>query len=362
MTIAFFNSITTWGGGEKWHYEASVLFAQLSHTVYFFGHPKGEIALKLSAQNEVHFYPVRLSNKSFLNPVKLLKLKKDFEHIRIDVLVINHPGDLKIAAHAAHLAKIPRIIYRRGSAIPIKDRFLNRYIFKNWVTDVLANSLATKQTITALNSRLFPIDKIKVIYNPIDFTQFLEKPYHSIIPKPHHGLQLGSIGRLAVEKNHRFLIDVSKRLNELNISHTLYIAGKGPLEEELKAYRTATNTSHSVVFVGFLENIKDLLMDLDVFILPSLWEGFGYVVAEAAACKKPSIAFRVSSMPELIQDGESGYLVPVNDIDTLVAKILILQDEKTRLQMGEKAWEHCQATFDKTKISLALEAYITKSV
>lgn len=362
MRIAFFNSIATWGGGEKWHYEASVFFANAGHDVYFFGSPKGVIASKLQDNKAINFIPIQLSNSSFLNPFKLFNLKKKFKRLHLDILIINHPGDLKIAAHAAYLAKIPHIVYRRGSAIPIKDRMFNRYIFKNWVTAILANSQATKNTITALNHNLFPIEEIKVIYNPIDITSFIEKPYNSIIDRSNNILKIGSLGRLSHEKNHKFLIDVSKRLTELAIAHNIYIGGTGEMEKELKEYSKLQGTEENVVFVGFLNNVKDLLMAIDLFILPSLWEGFGYVVAEASACKKPVIAFNVSSLPELIQEGKTGYLVPVNDVDVTVERIQRLKDPILREKMGENGFEYCNQTFEKSKITKQLENYFNDMV
>lgn len=357
MRIAFFNSIATWGGGEKWHYDASVSFANAGHDVYFFGAPQGIIANKLKDNKDVKFIPIQLSNTSFLNPIKLLKLKKTFKNLKLNVLVINHPGDLKIAAHAAHLAKIPHIMYRRGSAIPIKDRLLNRHIFKNWVTDILANSKATKNTITELNPDLFPIDKIKVIYNPIDITEFLERPFTSAIPISNDVLTIGSLGRLAPQKNQFFLIDLSKKLKEQQIPHKIYIGGIGSLQEELLAYSKENNTEDTVVFLGFLDNVKNLLMEIDIFVLPSLWEGFGYVLAEASLCKKPIIAFNCSSNPELVLDNETGYLIPENDIDAAVDKIKILQNPTLRSKLGEQGFNYCSQTFDKNKISEELQRY-----
>lgn len=359
MKIAFFNSIATWGGGEKWHFDASVYFASQGHQVYFFGAPNGSIAQKLTSYKAVKFIPTTLSNTSFLNPLKLNSLKQSFKSLDLDIVIINHPGDLKIAAHAAHLADVPHIIYRRGSAIAIKDRFLNRYIFKNWVTGILANSQATKQTINALNANLFDPDKIKVIYNPIDVKEFIARGFEPVLKETSSELILGSLGRLAPQKNQFYLIDLSKALKQAGIAHKIYIAGVGALQEELQAYSKANQTQDTVFFIGFLDNVKDLLMCIDVFILPSLWEGFGYVLAEASLCKKPIVAFDVSSNPELVIDNQSGYLVPLNDLTTAIEKIKLLTDPQLREKLGEFGFEYCSTTFENTKIAQQLTEYFT---
>lgn len=359
MTIAFFNSIPTWGGGEKWHFETSVYFAEKGYDVYFYANPNGVLAKKLKDFPAVKVIPVSLGNLSFINPVKILKLKNSFSKFKIDLLIINHPGDLKIAAHAANLAGVKRIIYRRGSAIAIKNRVLNRYIFKNWVTDILANSNETKNTILEKNPNLFPINKIKVIYNHIDIQEFLERPYDElIISNSNNKLILGSLGRLAPQKNQFFLIDLSKALKEQNIDHLIYIGGIGNLESELKAYSKSQNTEDTVLFLGFQKNVKTFLNAIDIFILPSLWEGFGYVLAEASLCQKPIIAFDLSSNPEVVVKDKSGFLVKKNDITETIEKIKKLQDEKLRSSMGEIGFEYCRTTFDRNKIMSQIENYL----
>ena len=69
---------------------------------------------------------------------------------------------------AAKLARIPRIVYRRGSAKPIKNSILNRFLFKDIITHLLANSDKTKQTILAKNKDFSPEQSIKVVYNGIN--------------------------------------------------------------------------------------------------------------------------------------------------------------------------------------------------
>lgn len=356
-TIAFFNSIPSWGGGEKWHYETSLYFAKKGYKVYFFANPNGVIAEKLKRQQKVELLPVSLSNTSFLNPLKIRCIKNTLEKHHVDIVVINHPGDLKIAAHAAHLAKTEKIIYRRGSAIPIKNRLLNRYIFKHWVTDILANSQATKNTILGHNPNLFPEHKIKVIYNPIDIDAFIKTTSPPLPVPDSNVLLLGSLGRLAPQKNQFFLIDLSKKLKEKGIAHRIYLGGTGSLESKLKAYSKANHTEDTVIFLGFQSNVKTLLNAIDIFILPSIWEGFGYVLAEASLCKKPIVAFNLSSNPEIVIHNQSGYLIEKNNIKQAIDKIVLLSDKTLRDRFGEYGYNHCVNTFDHKRIMIQVENF-----
>lgn len=359
MRIAFVNSIKTWGGGEKWHYENSVYMSQLGHQVFFIGSPNSDLHQKLQSFPDINYYAVSLKNKSFLNPIKLYGIQKWLTKNQIEVVVINHPSDLKIVSLAAKRAGIRRIIYRRGLAKPIKNSYLNRLLFKKYVTDVLANSQATKKTINA-EGFLFDEKKIEVIYNPIHVEEFVQRPYQSAISKHFEGLIIGSIGRLSPEKNHQFLIDLSAALKAKQIKHQIYIAGVGKLEQELKLYSQENQTTDTVHFIGFLDNVKDLLGEIDVFILPSLWEGFGYVLAEAALCKKPVIAFDTGSIPELVVDGKTGFITPINAMNEVVDNIVALQDSALRVQMGQRGFEYASQKFDRLTLFKQLEKYLTQ--
>ncbi len=362
MKTAFFNSTKFWGGGEKWHYETAVNFAELNHQVYFFANANGKICEKIKSHKSIRFIPVNLSNLSFLNPFKISRLTKILKKEKIDVIIINHPGDLKIAANAAHKAGIKRIIYRRGSAIPVKNRFLNRYIFKNWVTDILANSQATKETILQNNPSLFPKDKIKVIYNYIDVQEFLDRESSPKISRKNDEIIIGNLGRLSYQKNQKFLIDLSKKLSEQHINHKIYIGGTGELEGELKHYNKEQKTEENVIFTGFETNIKDFLSGIDVFFLPSFWEGFGYVLAEANLCEKPCIAFNTNSMPELVKNNKNGFLISENNLNEAVEKIkLFIENPNLISEYGAYGKDFAIRNFSKEIIMQQLQDYILNS-
>jgi glycosyltransferase involved in cell wall biosynthesis len=99
------------------------------------------------------------------------------------------------------------------------------------------------------------------------------------------------------------------------------IVGKGKLLEELMAFAKKLDVENEVIFLGFIENIKSFYESIDIFLLSSIWEGFGYVIAEAMAAKKAVVAYDISSNPELIINNKTGFLVEKNKIETFVEKI-----------------------------------------
>jgi glycosyltransferase involved in cell wall biosynthesis len=90
-----------------------------------------------------------------------------------------------------------------------------------------------------------------------------------------------------------------------------------------------------VFLLGFVENIPAFMKSLDVFILSSHWEGFGYVLAEAMLAELPTLAFDISSNAELIKNKVSGYLVPCDNHDEMTLKTKALVDNsELRAEMG----------------------------
>jgi glycosyltransferase involved in cell wall biosynthesis len=359
--ICFFNSVKTWGGGEKWHYETALYFMHAGYSIHFFLTENSALHEKLKDHPQINLHFVKISGLSFLNPLKVARLKKIFKKFGIEILLINLSNDLKIAAHSATKAGVKKIIYRRGSAIPIKNSILNRYIFSHWITDILANSKATAETILENNSLLFPKEKIKIIYNPIDIAEFVQRPFKEIYHRKQGEIIIGNLGRLEKQKNQKFFIKLSEALMDRGIAHKILIAGSGRLENELKQMAIAKGINENLILTGFLPNVKDLLMSCDIFILPSLWEGFGFVLAEASLCKKPIIAFKISSIPEVVISDQTGFLIEVNAVNDCVEKIILLKDnQKVAQKMGEEGFGFVSNQFDKNKIMRQVENFINE--
>ncbi|SDE06036.1 Glycosyltransferase involved in cell wall bisynthesis [Pricia antarctica] len=358
-TICFFNSTEAWGGGEKWHLEASGHLHALGYPVLVIAHIRGELYNRL-LDSDIQCLGIRVTNLSFLNLLKLKSIEKILERHNVGTIVMNLSRDLKLAGLASKWAGIERIIYRRGSAIPIKNSWLNRYYFKTVVSEVLANSHATKKTVLVNNPNLFPEDKIKVIYNGIEIDTFVRKATRpSYQKKDADELVLSNLGRLELQKNQKFLIDLAAELKRRKLKFKMLIGGEGSLRDELLSRVKKLQVEQQVVFAGFIENPKDLICSGDIFVLPSLWEGFGYVLAEAALCKKPIIAFDCSSNPEVVVDGSTGFLTPVDNVEAFADKVQYLAEHpKQRQEMGQKGFAFARENFDNGIIQEKIVNYL----
>lgn len=170
-----------------------------------------------------------------------------------------------------------------------------------------------------------------------------------------------SAGRLSPEKGHRYLVEAIGRLQgSLNHTHFVF-CGDGPCQKELEKRAKELGISQFCHFVGFRKDIKDIFQAMDFMVLPSLTEGLPNVVLEAFACAKPVVAADVGGVPEIVEDGVNGILVPPGRSDLLAEAIknCLIAPEKRRA-MGEAGYQKVKSEFTFESQTQKLEAIYTE--
>ena len=314
-TICFCNSAIPWGGGEKWHYTAALSFAERGWRVLLLCHPQGELHARAALLNGVERVPFPLGRLSFLNPLVRQRLRRFFHREAVHALVMNLPADLKAAGPAAKSAGVRHIVYRRGSALPVRDTILNRYLLGTVITRFISNSEATKTQALANNPEIIPPNRISVLYNGIDVAAFdadlaaADNEGDFFLPTGESGRKpfvLGNAGRLHRQKGQHMLLHIGRRLLDAGLDCRILVAGTGEREAELKTLAARLELGDKVLFCGFLPDLASFWREIDLFVFPALWEGFGNVLLEAMLARKPVFAFAVSNLPELVRDGPGG--------------------------------------------------------
>ena len=201
-----------------------------------------------------------------------------------------------------------------------------------------------------------PPEKIITIYNGIDVERFdLQNDGCHI----NHELNLALnkttvtfIGRLDVQKGCEFLLKAASETLKEQEDVQFLIVGEGRLKEELLSLTAKLGIDKELIFVGFREDIQNILACTDIFVMPSLWEGFGLSLVEAMAAGKPVIATNVGPLPELINHEETGFIVPARDHMALAAAVLTLaKNEELRKKMGKRAREKVKEKFDSLRMA-----------
>ncbi|KKL78136.1 hypothetical protein LCGC14_2027830, partial [marine sediment metagenome] len=170
---------------------------------------------------------------------------------------------------------------------------------------------------------------------------------------------LSNLGRLEFQKNQKFLIHLAAELKRRQVKFKLLIGGDGRLKDDLQNLTEKLQVQNEVVFTGFIKNAPDLIYSSDIFVLSSLWEGFGYVLAEAALCKKPIVAFDCSSNPEVIVSGSTGLLSPVDDLTAFADNVeYLIAHPNKRKAMGSAGFAFANEQFDSERIQEKLVNYL----
>jgi glycosyltransferase involved in cell wall biosynthesis len=360
QNLCFFNSVPFWGGGEKLHLEYGVEFKKRGYNVYLGSKKNSPLSTKGKSQG-LHVFNISVGNLSFLNPLQLIRLVRFFRNKNIDTIIFSGSQDLKLGGIAAKLANVPNIVYLRGLAVPIKNTFLNRILFKKILTHIVANSFETKRTILRNLSNHIEEDKVKVIYHGIDLSLLNRKDGNKldIVAELGHGIILGNAGRLVLQKGQQYLIEIAKKLQKKNIEFTLFVAGTGELQSQLEGLIEAYHLQKNVILLGFVKDIESFMNSIDIFLLTSIYEGFGFVLLEAMVKSKPVVAFDVSSNPEIVIKDKTGFLVDCPDVDMFVEKVLaLIKDETLRQQLGAAGKEWVLQKFQLNQRIAEFERYL----
>lgn len=173
--------------------------------------------------------------------------------------------------------------------------------------------------------------KITVVYNGLNPESFREEggtagSWREKAGFP-PGIQLAAVvGRLHPVKGHRqFLKSAAEVLKERKDVHFL-VVGTGPERDRLEEYTRKLGISEHVTFTGFISDVSELMPDLNLLIVPSLWEGFGLTALEAMAVGVPVVATSVGGLPEIVEHCTTGLLVPPADEAGLTRGIIWMLD------------------------------------
>lgn len=151
---------------------------------------------------------------------------------------------------------------------------------------------------------------------------------------------IGLIGRISPEKGHKFLIQIMPSIVASCPNAVLLVVGDGPTREECEALTRTLGLGDAISFCGYRKDISEVLAAVDVVAMPSEREGFGLAALEAITAGKPVVATRVGGLPEIIIDGETGFLVELNDQTGLARALLQLLKDPQRLARQREACRH----------------------
>jgi glycosyltransferase involved in cell wall biosynthesis len=222
------------------------------------------------------------------------------------------------------------------------DRALGRR-----TTRIIANAEAVRRFL--IESIGLPAGKIRVIRNGLDLGEFdaaAAREPSAPTPETSGAPVIGTVGRLEPQKGTCYLLDAFARLPPETGPAELWVIGGGPDLEPLRSQAQALGVAARVRFLGPRPDVPALLGRLDLFVLPSLWEGLPNAALEAMAARRAVVATNVDGTPEAVADGVTGLLVPPADADALARAIaILLRDPERRGTLAEAGRRRVEREF-----------------
>ena len=361
MNILFLNSIgrQKWGGGEKWMLTAATGMRDLGHGVII-GCRSNSILEKKSVETDLKVVNISINwDFAFL---KILTLRKYCEEFQIDVIIGCLNKDVKIAGLMAQIYHKPLIISRQG--VPqITNCWKHKIVFKNICHGIITNTQSIKTLYDSYG--WWDNDFVKVIYNGMDISSNIAEPYIYQLPENIEKTKARivlSAGRLAAQKGFEILIDAAKIACEQDNNILFYIAGEGRSRELLQQRIEKNNLKGRVFLLGFIENVKSLFPNADLFVLSSHYEGMPNAVMEAMAYGVPVISTRVNGVEELIGNNNCGTIIESGKPQLLADEIASFFKTSDHNEQIENAKQRIASTFTVNKMSRNIESFLQKKI
>ncbi len=312
------------------------------------------------AQEHVHSLVTRLNPECY--DIRVVSLShgssvRRLQRVGIDVTVIDEPDDRQAVRELADsmASFAPEIIHNHmyraevigtRAALLLGEKGCKRPAIISTVHSSRVRCVEDRQTLrqlTPLMDRLIVVSRaierkvidegrldvpVSLIYNGVDLQRYNHQQpcctLHDDYNIPEDSPIVGVVARLEAEKGHRTLIDAWPEVLTAVPNAWLLVVGEGSERDSLEAEAASLGVSERVVFTGRREDVPAVTAALDVAVLPSYREAQGLSVLEAMALSRPVVASNVGGIPEMIEDGVTGLLVPPNDCDALAAAIIEL--------------------------------------
>ena len=238
----------------------------------------------------------------------------------------------------------------------------------NWLKLFLIRQLVDKLVVVAdfmqndyIHKGKFPQAKLATIYNGINIdgpkTKSDPENLRRELNLKADDLIIGNVANLRPPKGQKYLIEaaaiICQRLPQAKF--LLIGEGSGRLKEEAERQIADLKLLDNVQLLGFREDVPELLRLFDIFVLPSTSEGLPMSIVEAMAAAKPVLATKIGGLPEIVAEGENGYLVEPANVEALAQKLkLLLENDKLRAVMGERGR---QIANEKFSLRMMIEKY-----
>jgi glycosyltransferase involved in cell wall biosynthesis len=284
------------------------------------------------------------------SPSKMLKLAGMLRDGKYDVVHTHlFPADAigRVAARVAGIPVVVKSLHNMGRwkkrQHVLADRMLNR-----WTDKVICCSDFQRETAEAQEG--FAPDQAITIHHGVRMARFTPRIDRTALMsslglRPDR-LTVGTVGRPIPEKGHTYLVDAMPEILRQHPDTQFLIVGDGALRASLEARVAESSFGDRVTFVGARPDIPEMMALMDVFVFPSVSEGFGIAVIEAMATHLPVVSSNIRPLSEIVMDGETGFAVPPHDGAAIaIAVNRLLASAELRARFGAAGFARVERQF-----------------
>ena len=210
-----------------------------------------------------------------------------------------------------------------------------------------------------------PEDRTVTVHEGIDVDHVSSAPpvdVHAAFWLPHQAPVVGNVAALVPHKGHRHLIEAAHLVVQAMPDVRFVILGEGELREQLEHQVRERRLEKHVLLPGFRTDVLGCIKGFDLFAMSSVTEGLGTSLLDAMACSRAIVATRAGGIPEVVEDGVTGVLIPPHDHGAMAqAIVMLLKDRLRRQQMGEEGLARVRQQFTVERMIAGTAAVYARS-
>lgn len=385
--LVFFDFVTHYGGAQqctvllcselKKSYEVHVIDAYGFCDKYLKAMSKCDVQPTLLVPGAKYIYIGRKGKPlkriwSFIRQIPtLLKLRKrliqKIRQLNPDAIWTNSAKALSFLETSMRLRKYPILMYAHGWSRRKEIPIISRWLIKK-ANAVLAVSNATAQALQTWGVKK---DRIFVVYHAIDFDQIIadsQKQILSVPPRRDSNFKILVPGQLLRTKGQHTAIEAARILKEKGYDFAMWLVGDQKVGQEnyselLQKLITDYKLSKNVFLLGWREDTHSLMKIAQFIVFPTHTEGLGKVIEEAMILKRPVISTAVGGVTDLITDGETGLIFPVDDAEALAQSIeKLMLDKQLYDKIAQEAYQRIHKKFSLDKHVEAVQTVFEKTI
>jgi glycosyltransferase involved in cell wall biosynthesis len=352
MRILHTESSTGWGGQENRTLNELIAMRERGHQMAVLSRPQARI---LERAQEAGFETFAVDMRGALDLPALFRLRSTIQRFRADIVNTHSGRDTQLVGMAARsiFGRRPRIVRTRHLALPITSKFSYSVLPDHVVT-------VSKFVEKSLVDAGVPREKITTVVTGIDFSRYERSAVAGDLREElgldDSALLVGTVAILRGKKGHSDILDAVPAVLQRFPNVHFVFAGDGPQQENLSRRIAAEGLGEKVHLLGLRRDVTNVLASLDVFVLPTHQEALGTAFIEAGAMGLPVVASDVDGVPEVVQDGQSGLLVPVKNGPAIAEAICrLLADPIFRQGMGANGAQFVRRKFSRQAMAQGME-------